>query len=161
MNENLNVRVGNRNGRGLKIGVVTATFNLEVTSLLEKGALSALAEAGVDAKDIVAVRVPGAFEIPLLAKTLVLKHKVDGIVALGAVIRGDTTHYDYVCSAVERGCSALALETGKPVGFGVLTTENEEQAFERAGGKHGNKGSDTAHAVLELCNLLKILQKEV
>jgi 6,7-dimethyl-8-ribityllumazine synthase len=142
----------------LKIGVVTAQFNGEVTSKLERGALETLQKSGVRAENIVAVRVAGAFEIPLLAQTLILKHKVDGVVALGAVIRGETSHYDYVCSAVESGCSRVALETGKPVGFGVLTTDNEEQALDRAGGAHGNKGSESALVVLELCHVLKLLE---
>src|SRR4051812_9437723 len=111
----------------MKIGVVTAKFNSEVTTLLEKGALGVLKAAGVD---IIAVHVPGAFEIPLAAKALFEKQKVDGVVTLGAVIRGETSHYDYVCSAVERGCSQLALDYLKPIGFGILTTENEKQAMD-------------------------------
>ncbi len=143
----------------MKIGIVTARFNSEVTALLENGAREVLEGAGFKKKDLIFVKVPGAFEIPLAAQVLFKKKKVDGVVALGAIIRGDTTHYDYVCSAVERGCSKLALEFNRPVGFGVLTTENEEQALERAGGVHGNKGADAASVVLEMCNLLKILQK--
>ena len=108
-------------------------------------------------ENILAVHVPGAFEIPLLAQSLL--HKVDGVIALGAVIRGETSHYDYVCQAVERGCSQVALEFKKPVGFGVLTTENEDQAMARTDGRHGNKGAETALAVLELCNLLQDLKK--
>src|SRR5580658_2137815 len=104
---------------GIRVGVVTSLFNSEVTFKLEEGALQALLSLGLTHKDIVTVRVPGAFEIPLAVKKLFLDLKVDGVVALGAVIRGDTSHYDYVCSAVERGCSQLALEFTKPVGFGV------------------------------------------
>ena len=144
--------------KSFKIGVVTALFNSEVTLKLEEGALKTLREQGVTEKDITLVHVPGAFEIPLAAKMMFDIKKVDGVVALGAVIRGETTHYDYVCSSVERGCTHLTLEYGKPVGFGVLTTENDDQALARAGGAHGNKGSDTALAVLEMCRLPKALR---
>jgi 6,7-dimethyl-8-ribityllumazine synthase len=143
----------------LKIGVVTARFNSEVTSLLEKGAKEVLEAAGIKNKNLIMVKVPGAFEIPLAVKTLFANKKVDGVVALGAVIRGETSHYDFVCNAVERGCTTLSLDYKKPVGFGVLTTENEEQAMDRAGGRHGNKGAEAAQVVLEMCNLLKVLKK--
>lgn len=142
---------GEWNAEGLKIGVVTARFNSEVTERLEEGALNALKEMGCP--DIRPVRVPGAFEVPLAAKAL-LDAGCDGVVALGAVIRGETTHYDYVCSSVERGCTELQLKTGKPVGFGILTTENDEQAMERAGGKHGNKGAEAAQVVVEMIRLI-------
>jgi 6,7-dimethyl-8-ribityllumazine synthase len=142
----------------VKIGVVTAVFNSEVTFKLEEGALKALVSLGVTHKNIVSVRVPGAFEIPLAVKKLFEDANVDGVVALGAVIRGETSHYDYVCSAVERGCTHLALQFGKPVGFGVLTTENEAQALARAGGTHGHKGAETASSVIDMCNLLKALK---
>ena len=141
----------------VKIGVVTALFNDEVTKRLEKGALDHLRESGLTDGQIISIRVPGAFEVPLAVQALFEKKKVDGVVALGAVIRGDTTHYDYVCQAVERGCSTLALKFKKPVGFGILTTENEEQAMARAGGAHGNKGRDAAQTVLEVCDLLSRL----
>src|ERR1700677_2530401 len=143
-----------------KIGVVTAVFNSEVTFKLEEGALHALTSLGLTHKDIVSVRVPGAFEIPLAIKKLFSDLHVDGVVALGAVIRGDTTHYDYVCSAVERGCSQLALDFSKPVGFGVLTTENEEQALAGAGGSLGNKGAEAAATTVDMCNLLKALKNK-
>jgi 6,7-dimethyl-8-ribityllumazine synthase len=139
------------NAEGLTIGIVTARFNSEVTEKLETGALAELSSMGC--QDIRAVRVPGAFEIPLACQAL-LKEGCDGVVALGAVIRGETSHYDYVCSAVERGCTELALRTGKPVGFGILTTENDEQAMDRAGGKHGNKGAEAAQVVVEMVRLL-------
>lgn len=138
----------------LRIGVVTARFNSEVTEKLEMGAIDFLEEVGAE---VYAVRVPGAVEIPLAVKAL-LDLGLDGVVALGAVIRGETTHYDYVCQSVERGCSQLTLEYKKPVGFGVLTTENEEQAMDRAGGKHGNKGQEAAQVVLEMIGLLKELE---
>ena len=140
-----------------RIGVVTALFNDEVTLRLEDGAIQALRESGMPDNHIISIRVPGAFEIPLAVQALFEKKNVDGVVALGAVIRGETTHYDYVCQAAERGCSEVSLEFKKPVGFGVLTTENDDQAMARAGGAHGNKGADTAKAVLEMCELLRRL----
>lgn len=150
----VNFPQGARDARGLKIGVVTARFNPEITERLEAGALQALKEMGIAGDDLWAVRVPGAFEVPLAAKAL-LDAGCDGVVALGAVIRGETTHYDSVCSAVERGCTELQLRTGKPVGFGILTTENDEQALERAGGQHGNKGSEAAQVVVEMVRLIR------
>ncbi len=136
----------------LRIAVVTARFNEEVTSKLEDGAFDYLEEIGAE---ILSVRVPGAIEIPLAIKALFETKKIDGIVALGAVIRGETTHYDYVCQSVERGCSELMLQYSKPVGFGVLTTENDKQALARAGGEHGNKGYESAQVVIEMIGLLK------
>jgi 6,7-dimethyl-8-ribityllumazine synthase len=147
---------GTWDANGLKIGVVTARFNSEITELLEQGALNELKEMGCS--DIRPVRVAGAFEIPLAAKAL-LDSGCDGVVALGAVIRGETTHYDYVCAAVERGCTELALTTGKPVGFGVLTTENDEQAMARAGGAHGNKGAEAAQVTVEMVRLIQMVRK--
>lgn len=143
---------GELDAKGLKIGVVTARFNSEVTERLEQGALQALNEMGCT--DIRAVRVPGAVEVPLAASAL-LNSGCDAVVALGAVIRGETSHYDYVCSSVERGCTELQLRTGKPVAFGVLTTENEEQAMDRAGGKHGNKGAEAAQVAVEMVQLIR------
>lgn len=141
----------------IKIGVVTARFNREVTEKLERGAMEALEKAGLKSSQIKAVTVPGAFEVPLAAKALI-EGGCDGVVALGAVIRGDTSHYDYVCEAVERGCSSLQLLTGRPVAFGILTTDNEEQAHARAGGVHGNKGFEAAEVALEMVRLLKELK---
>lgn len=138
----------------MKIGVVTARFNQEITFELEKGALKALEAKGIKNQDIISVRVPGAVEIPLVCK-LLLEKGCEGVVALGAVIRGDTAHFDYVCNSVERGITHLMLETGKPIGFGVLTTENEEQAWERTTGSHGNKGAEAAEVVLEMIGLIK------
>lgn len=141
----------------LKIGVVTARFNHEITYLLEQGALDILDEADVD---VISVRVPGAVEIPLTCKVL-LDNGCDGVVALGAVIRGDTAHFDYVCQSVERGVTTLMLETNKPIGFGVITTENEEQAQSRAGGEHGNKGAEAAQVVLEMIGVLEAIRQEL
>lgn len=136
----------------LKIGIVTGKFNWSVCEKLEEGALSYLKTLGLDESNIVATRVPGAFEIPLVAKQL-LDSGCDGVVALGAVIRGDTTHYEFVCNAVERACTQLQLEYSRPVSCGVLTTENAEQAYARAGGSKGNKGAEAAQVCLEMLDL--------
>lgn len=138
----------------LKIGVVTARFNSEVTEKLEAGALDYLESC--EGIEVFAVRVPGAVEIPLACQAL-LEAGCAGVVALGAVIRGETSHYDYVCNSVERGITALMLQYNAPIGFGVLTTENEEQAMDRAGGKHGNKGEEAAQVVIEMTGLLEDL----
>lgn len=147
-----NKAVKSKSTKPLRIAVVTARFNEEVTSKLEDGAFDYLEEVGTE---ILSVRVPGAIEIPLAIQALFETKKIDGVVALGAVIRGETTHYDYVCQSVERGCSELMLRYNKPVGFAVLTTENEEQALARAGGAHGNKGYEAAQVVIEMIGLLK------
>lgn len=139
----------------LKIGIVTAQFNSEITERLEAGACSTLLAAGVE---LVTVQVPGAIEIPLACQALLLDCNCDGVVALGAVIRGETSHYDYVCSSVERGITQLMLEIRKPIGFGILTTENEEQAFARVGGVHGHKGIETAQVVLKMLQLLREIE---
>ncbi|MFN7262541.1 MAG: 6,7-dimethyl-8-ribityllumazine synthase [Pseudobdellovibrionaceae bacterium] len=137
--------------KALKVGVVTSRFNSEITDKLEEGALSYLEEVG--GLDIHAVKVPGAVEIPLAAKTL-LDMGCEAVVALGCVIRGDTSHYDLVCNSVERGVTALMLEYGRPIGFGVITTENEKQALDRAGGAHGNKGEEAAQVAMEMLGLI-------
>lgn len=144
-----------------RIGIVTSRFNHDITIKLFEGALRKLGELGVQPSQIESVTVPGAYEIPLAAKWLI-ENQCDGVIALGAVIRGETTHYDYVCSSVERGCTKLQLKSGKPVVFGVLTTENEDQAFNRVGGNHGHKGEDAALVLVEMLNLklsLKPLKK--
>lgn len=145
--------------KGFRIGIVTARFNFEITEKLESGAVKFLVDRGFDKSQIIQVRVPGAVEVPLAVKEL-LDRGFDGVVALGAVIRGDTAHFDYVCQSVERGCTLLQLEYGKPVGFGVLTTENEEQAFARAGGSMGNKGYEAAEVVFEMLDLKSKLNAE-
>lgn len=135
-----------------KIALVTSRFNSEITEKLEAGAYSRLLELGVKAEKIVRVRVPGAVEIPLAALQL-LESDCDAVIALGCVIRGETTHYDYVCNSVERGCTQVMLQTKKPVVFGVLTTENDEQAEARVGGAHGHKGRDAADVAVEMLSL--------
>lgn len=143
---------GDLNGKGLRVGVVTARWNSDITYKLEASALKELERLGV--KTAHAVRVPGAFEVPLACKAMI-DAGFDAVIALGCVIRGDTTHYETVCNSVERGCTMLQLETGVPVGFGILTVENEEQAYDRAGGKHGDKGLECAQVVVEMVRVLE------
>lgn len=139
----------------LKIGMVTSRFNSQITEGMENAALKVLDQKGIR---VFLVRVPGAVEIPLAAQSLFEKRRCDGVVVLGCVIRGQTQHFDYVCRAVERGCSELQLRWGRPLGFGVLTTENRQQALERAGGEKGNKGREAALVTLEMIQLLKSLK---
>ena len=140
------------------IGIVTAKFNSEITLELEKGAIRALKQSGLSENQIWSIYVPGAVEIPLAAKALFNKG-CDAVITLGAVIRGETSHFDYVCQSVERGVTQLMLEVGKPIGFGVLTTENEDQAFARTIGHHGNKGAEAAVTTLEMLSLLAEIKK--
>lgn len=143
----------------MRIGLVTARFNKEITEKLEAGALAYLeSQKDVLDLDIWVVRVPGAVEIPLACQAL-LEKGCQGVVALGAVIRGGTAHFEYVCQSVERGLTELMLESGRPVGFGVLTVDDWHQAEERAGGQHGNKGAEAAQAVLEMAVLLHRIKK--
>lgn len=142
---------------GLKIGIVVSRFNEFITSKLLRGAEDTLRRHGANGDDITVAWVPGAFEIPLIAKKMAKSGKYDGIIALGAVIRGATSHYDYVCNEVSKGIALVNMETEVPTAFGVVTTENIEQAVERAGTKAGNKGSDAAMAVIEMVNLAKQL----
>lgn len=142
---------------GLKIGIVVARFNEFITSKLLSGAEDTLLRHGANGDDITVAWVPGAFEIPLVAKKMAKSDKYDGIICLGAVIRGATSHYDYVCNEVSKGVALVNMETEVPTAFGVLTTENIQQAVERAGTKAGNKGSDAAMAVIEMANLTRQL----
>lgn len=144
---------------GLKVGIVVGRFNEFITSKLLGGAEDALKRHGVDEKDIDIAWVPGAFEIPFAAKKLLDTGKYDTVITLGTVIRGATPHFDYVCSEVAKGVGSLALSSGKPVIFGVLTTDTIEQAVERAGTKAGNKGWDAATAAIEMANLSRSIEK--
>ncbi|MBX4149601.1 6,7-dimethyl-8-ribityllumazine synthase [Paenibacillus sp. FSL W7-1279] len=143
---------------GLKYGIVVGRFNEFITSKLLSGALDALKRHGAQENEIDVAWVPGAFEIPLIAQKMAESGKYDAIITLGTVIRGSTTHYDYVCNEVAKGVSAINLKTGVPTIFGVVTTENIEQAVERAGTKAGNKGWDSAMAAIEMANLTKSLK---
>jgi len=142
---------------GLKIGIVGARFNEFIVSKLISGARDGLVRHGVNDDDITLAWVPGAFEIPLVAKKMALSGKYDAVICLGAVIRGATSHYDYVCAEVSKGIAAVSLEAQIPVMFGVVTTDNIEQAIERAGTKAGNKGYDCAFGAIEMINLTRQL----
>ena len=146
---------GHLNGKGLKFAIVIGRFNHFITGRLLEGAEDALKRHGVSDEDITAVWVPGAFEIPVIAKKLAQSGNYHGVICLGAVIRGSTPHFDYVAAEVSKGVAAVGLETGVPVVFGVITTDNIEQAIERAGTKSGNKGWDAALTTLELADLNK------
>lgn len=144
--------------KDIKIGIVAARFNEFITSKLLSGAVDALTRHEVKEDNIEVAWVPGAFEIPLIASKLVKSKKYDAVICLGAVIRGSTTHYDYVCSEVSKGIANVSLNSHIPVMFGVLTTENIEQAIERAGTKAGNKGFDCAVGAIEMVNLIKEIE---
>jgi 6,7-dimethyl-8-ribityllumazine synthase len=149
----------NLDARGLKFAIVCARFNGLVTDRLLAGALDALKRAGAADGDIEVVKVPGAWELPLTAKAIGQRNKPDAIIALGAVIRGDTPHFDYVAGQAASGLMAVQLEAGIPIAFGVLTTNTEEQAADRAGGKAGNKGHDAAITAIEMAHLLRRLRQ--
>jgi len=140
-----------------KFCIVVARFNEFITSKLLSGAIDELTRHGAKEENITVVWSPGAFEIPVLAKKLAKSGSYNAIIALGAVIRGATPHFDYVSSEISKGVASVSLDTGVPVIFGVLTTENIEQAIERAGTKAGNKGSDAAKAAIEMANLVKLI----
>ncbi len=150
-----NILEGNLTAEGLKFGIVVARFNEFITTKLLGGALDTLHRHAAQDSDIDVAWVPGAFEIPLAAKKMAESGKYDAVICLGAVIRGATSHYDYVCNEVSKGVAQVGLSSGVPTIFGVVTTENIEQAIERAGTKAGNKGADGAMAAMEMANLLK------
>ena len=143
---------------GLKVGIVAARFNEFIVSKLVSGALDGLKRHDVKEEDIDIAWVPGAFEIPLICEKMVKTGKYDAVIALGTVIRGSTSHYDYVCNEVSKGVAQVGLQAGVPVMFGILTTENIEQAIERAGTKAGNKGYDCAVSAIEMINLIKEIE---
>ncbi len=152
----MNLFEGDLNGEGLKVAIITSRFNSFITERLLEGALDGLLRHGVKKDDIDIVKVPGAFEIPLVAKKTAAKN-YNGVICLGAVIRGSTPHFDYVANEVSKGIAQVSLESGKPVIFGILTTDTIEQAIERAGTKSGNKGYDAATTFIETVNLIKEL----
>ncbi|MES2559238.1 MAG: 6,7-dimethyl-8-ribityllumazine synthase [Bacteroidota bacterium] len=133
-----------------RIGIAVADWNTEITHALMNGAIDFLKEKGVKEKNIQVTFVPGSFELPLAAKWLALRKDIDAVLTLGCVIQGDTRHFDFICDACAHGVMNVGLETGKPVIFGVLTTDNQKQAQERAGGKHGNKGVEAAETALKM-----------
>ena len=144
---------------GLKFAIVCARFNSSITDRLLAGALDALKHSGAADADVEVVKVPGSWELPLAAKALAGSKRHDAIIALGAVIRGETPHFDFVAGQAAAGLAAVQLETGIPIAFGVLTTNTVEQAVDRAGGKSGNKGHDAALAAIEMADLIRRLRK--
>ena len=155
----MNVFEGKVVSEGMKVGIVAARFNEFIVSKLVAGAQDALVRHDVKEEDIDLAWVPGAFEIPLIASKMAKSGEYDAVIALGAVIRGSTTHYDYVCSEVSKGIANVSLNSDIPVMFGVITTENIEQAIERAGTKAGNKGYDCALGAIEMVNLIRNIEK--
>ena len=151
----MRVLEGNVVAKGIRVGIVAARFNEFITSKLVGGALDGLKRHDVKEEDIDVAWVPGAFEIPLIASKMAKSKKYDAVICVGAVIRGSTSHYDYVCSEVSKGIANVSLNSDIPVMFGVLTTDNIEQAIERAGTKAGNKGYDCALSAVEMVNLLR------
>lgn len=155
----LRILEGDRKAGNLRIALVASRFNESVVDRLVAGAVDALAALGADAETLELVRVPGAFDLPPVVRRIALSRRFDAIVALGAVIRGDTPHFDYVAGECAAGLARIAGETGVPVAFGVLTTDTEEQALDRAGGAEGNRGADAARAAVELANLMRMLER--
>jgi len=149
---------GNYVARGFRFALVVSRFNEHITTRLLDGALDCLRRHGADEGDLHVVKVPGAFELPYAAKRLAASHTYDAVIALGAVIRGETPHFDYIASEAARGIAAASLETGVPIIFGVITANTTEQAIERAGGKGGNKGFDAALSAIEMANLFAELK---
>lgn len=149
---------GNLIAQNIRVGIVVGRFNEFIVSKLLGGALDGLKRHGVEDENIEVAWVPGAFEIPLVAKKMAKSPKYDGVICLGAVIKGSTSHYDYVCSEVTKGIASVSLESEKPVIFGVLTTNTIEQAIERAGTKAGNKGYESAVSAIEMANLLNVIK---
>lgn len=154
----MNIYEGKLVSEGIKVGIVAARFNEFIVSKLIGGCEDTLLRHGVREEDISLAWVPGAFEIPLIAGKMAKSGKYDAVIALGAVIRGSTSHYDYVCAEVSKGIAAVSLESGVPVMFGVLTTDTIEQAIERAGTKAGNKGAECAEGAIEMVNLIRSLE---
>ncbi len=154
-----NIIEGNFSAEGLKFAIVVSRFNDFIGSRLLDGALDTLVRNGADDGGIDVVKVPGAFEMPLIAKRLAEKKVYDAVICLGCVVRGATPHFDYIASEVSKGIASAALDTGCPLAFGVITADTLEQAIERAGTKAGNKGSDAALTAIEMANLIKIVNK--
>ncbi len=149
------IKEGNINAQGMRFAVVASRFNDFITARLTEGALDALLRAGADEKDIQIFKTPGAFELPLVAQKLAKGGRFDAIICVGALIRGATPHFDYISAEVTKGIAAAAMDTGVPIAFGVLTTDNIEQAIERAGTKAGNKGWDAAMSAIEMVDLFR------
>ncbi len=146
---------GSLDAKGLKVGIAVSRFNSFICDRLVEGAMDCLLRHGTDANNVDLMKVPGAFEIPLAAKKMAESGRYDAVICLGAVIRGSTPHFDYVSAEVSKGIASVSLDTGVPIAFGVLTTDNIEQAIERAGTKAGNKGFEAAATAVEMANLFK------
>ena len=151
---------GNIDARGLKFAIIAARFNSFIVERLLEGAMDALRRTGADLEDLTIVKVPGSWEMPVVAAELARQKRYDGIICLGAVIRGETPHFDYVAGNSASGLATISAETGVPIAFGVLTTNTVEQAVDRAGAKAGNKGFDAAMTAIEMAQLLKSLRSE-
>lgn len=151
----MNITEGQLSAVGLKFGIVVGRFNSFITDRLLEGAVDCIIRHGGDKENIQVFKVPGSFEIPLVAKKLAKSGKYDAIICLGAVIRGSTPHFDYVANEVTKGIAQVSLETEVPIAYGILTTDTIEQAIERAGTKMGNKGFDAAMTAIEMANILK------
>tara|TARA_B100000315_G_scaffold210427_1_gene206683 strand:- start:2666 stop:3139 length:474 start_codon:yes stop_codon:yes gene_type:complete len=156
----VNVIEGNLSGKGFRFGIIVSRFNNFITDRLQKGAIDALVRHEVKENDIDVAIVPGAFEIPFVAKQMAKSKKVNAVICLGAVIRGETPHFEYIAAEVSKGVAAVAMESNIPVIFGILTTETIEQAIERAGTKSGNKGWDASLSALEMVNLYSQVAKK-
>lgn len=143
------------------VALIVGVFNREITQNLQEGTIAQLVKRGINKQDIHVYEVPGAIEIPLITKRLAMQEKIESIITLGSVIRGDTSHYDVVCNMVSQGCMQVSLEHNIPVLLGVLTTENEEQAWDRLGGKHGHKGIEVANAAISMHQLLNQLAQNL
>jgi 6,7-dimethyl-8-ribityllumazine synthase len=152
------VHTGRLDATGMRVGIVVARFNDFVAQRLLEGAVDALVRHGADEGDLTVVWVPGSFEVPLAAQELATGGRVDAVVCLGVVVRGDTPHFDYVAGEASKGVSAIGLQARLPVSFGLVTTDTMEQAIDRAGGKHGNKGADAALAAVEMVSLLRSMR---
>jgi len=148
---------GELQAKGLRFGIVVSRFNNFITNKLLEGAIDALLRHGADEKDIDVVKVPGSFEIPLVAKKIAQKKTYDAVICLGTIIRGATPHFEYIASEVAKGIATASMETSIPIAFGVITADTIEQAVERAGAKSGNKGADAAVVAIEMAQLLKKL----
>jgi 6,7-dimethyl-8-ribityllumazine synthase len=157
MEDGMKVIEGELQAKGLKFGIVVSRFNDFITSKLLDGALDALRRHGADEKDIEVVKVPGSFEIPLIAKKLAAKGTFSAVICLGTVIRGATPHFEYVSAEVSKGIASASMETGIPIAFGIITSDTIEQAVERAGTKSGNKGWDAAITAIEMAQVIKKL----
>jgi len=151
----MDIYQGELKAKGLKLGIILSRFNQFISDRLLEGALDALNKLGAEEKDISVYKVPGSFEVPMLAKKLAKTKKMDGILCLGVLIRGDTPHFDFLSAEVTKGLAQVSMEEGLPVSFGILTVETIEQGIERAGSKAGNKGYDAAFALVETLNLVK------